>query len=499
MKQLSYGEPGRPHRRSHNLSPAAEIALMVAVALALLVPCAWQPRIMAGEVPSHVYNAWLATEVENGRTPGLELQHPVTDVLSDWVLQGLLKRMGPAGAERIVCGAAVEIFFWGAFAFAATVAGRRCWVIAPSLGMLAYGWIFERGLLNFYVATGVSLWLLALLWRPRRPWVWLAPPLALLALLAHALPLAWAVAVLLYTQVLRRVPPGYAGAVFLGGISLLLITQVALLHFFSARWSLADAMGLEGLLWLSGTGQFWLYGLKYVIPVAGLVIIWFLLFLERVDRGELWRDPVLHAWVLCVTAVALLPPEIPSSSDAFSILYIPQRMSLFAALLFCGMVAGVSHGRSLTRASSLLAAVFFMGLYLDMRSFNEATDEVTRLVAGLPPGQRVVASLRDAGSLRLNGLAHAAAAACVGHCFDYANDEPPSRQFRIRVTGPNHVVAATPEAVRDLKLGGHVVTSDEEPLYSICPPAGAGVRFSLRGLVAGEKTCAITIAAAPQF
>lgn len=77
MKQFSYGEPGRPRRHSHNLSPAAEIALMVAVALALLAPCVWQPRIMAGNLPSHVYNAWLAIEVGHGRAAGLELKHPV--------------------------------------------------------------------------------------------------------------------------------------------------------------------------------------------------------------------------------------------------------------------------------------------------------------------------------------------------------------------------------------------------------------------------------------
>lgn len=499
MKQLNYEEPGRPHSRPHNLSPAAEMTVMVVVALALLVPCVWQSRIAAGDIPSHVYNAWLATEVEHGRAQGLEVRHPVTNVLSDWALQRLLNLLGLVWAERIVCGVAVEILFWGAFAFAAVVAGRRCWVITPSLGMLAYGWIFELGLLNFYLATGLSLWLLVILWRPRRPYVWLAAPLALLALLAHPLPLAWAAAVLLYTHLLRRTPEGYAGAVFLSGAALLLFCQVALLHSFPAQWSLQDMVGLQGLLWLSGVGQFWLYGLKYMIPVAGIVVIWFLLFLERVDRGDLWRDPVLHLWGLCVAAVALLPSAIQFSRGTFSVLYFPQRVSFFAALLFCGMVAGVSHGRSLTRASSLLAAVFFMGLYLDMRSFNQVVGEIARLVADLPPRQRVVASLRDSGSLRLNGLVHVASAACVEQCFDYANYEPASRQFRVRTTGPNHVVAATPEAVHDLEFGGHVVTSDEEPLYSLCPPTGAGARFNLRRLVAGDKTCVVTVAVTPQF
>ena len=121
------------------------------VALLLLVPCFWQPRIEAGDLASHTYNAWLAGQIERGKTPvgSVTLTHPLTNVLSDWALQALLYKIGRTGAERIVVGAAVEIFFWGAFFFVAAVTGERCWIIAPSLGMIAYGVIFHLGFLNF--------------------------------------------------------------------------------------------------------------------------------------------------------------------------------------------------------------------------------------------------------------------------------------------------------------------------------------------------------------
>lgn len=499
MRQLTYEDRGPLHRGERPLSAKAEAILMAAIAVGLLIPCFWQPRILAGDLPSHVYNAWLATLAEQGNAPGLFLAHPVTNVLSDWALQGLLHVMAPGWAERIVAGAAAEIFFWGAFVFVGTVAGQRCWVIAPSLGMLAYGLIFQLGFLNFYLATGLSLWLMALLWRPRRPWTWLALPLTVLALLAHALPVAWAAAAILYVYALRLSPDAYRGLHFLGGTALLILAQTILFHSLRTRWSLADVVGLEGMLGVSGVDQLWLYGLKYMIPVGGMLIVWFLLFLERLDRGSLWADAPAHLWGLCVVAMVLLPSAIQFPQYDFSLNYVRSRVVLFVALLFCALVAGARHGRSLTRASLLLGLVFFTALYLDMQSLNRVAAEIARLVEPLPPGQRVVAAVRDNGSPGLNGLAHVASATCVGHCYDFANYEPATGQFRLRLRGANGIAADNMDVVSAIENGMHVVTPREAPIYSVCAPAGPGPRLILRKLAAGEKTCLVTIPVTPQF
>jgi hypothetical protein len=56
--------------------------------LLLLVPCFWQPRIQAGDLSSHLYNAWLAQLIERGQAPGLTLARQSNNVLFDLMLGG---------------------------------------------------------------------------------------------------------------------------------------------------------------------------------------------------------------------------------------------------------------------------------------------------------------------------------------------------------------------------------------------------------------------------
>ncbi|MGO9231695.1 MAG: hypothetical protein ACLQKA_21095, partial [Bryobacteraceae bacterium] len=46
-------------------------ARYVLASAVLLVPCFWQSRIQAGDLGSHIYNAWLAELIRQGRAPGL--------------------------------------------------------------------------------------------------------------------------------------------------------------------------------------------------------------------------------------------------------------------------------------------------------------------------------------------------------------------------------------------------------------------------------------------
>ena len=80
-------------------------------------PCYWQPRMQAGDLSSHIYNAWLAQLIESGRTQGLALVSQTTNILFDLMLE----RPVPPGRGR--SGAAHRAFRW------------RCWFSfgAPSL------------------------------------------------------------------------------------------------------------------------------------------------------------------------------------------------------------------------------------------------------------------------------------------------------------------------------------------------------------------------------
>ena len=171
--------------------------------LAVLIPCFWQARIQAGDLSSHIYNAWLAQLIAKGQAPGLAVMGQTTNVVFDLLLGWLLRAFGAAAAQRIAVSLAVLVFFWGAFAFVAAVS-RRPWPVAPVLAALAYGWVFHMGFFNFYLSLGLCFWAMALVWNsPARHWP-AAVPLLALAYAAHGLALAWAAGVLAYYWMWRR-------------------------------------------------------------------------------------------------------------------------------------------------------------------------------------------------------------------------------------------------------------------------------------------------------
>jgi hypothetical protein len=157
----------------------------------------------------------------------------------------------------------------------------------------------------------------------------------------------------------------------------------------------------------------------------------------------------------------------------------------------------------LTRISGLLASLFFTLMYLDARSLNRVEADLAGALSNLPPGSRVAIALRDSASWRLNGLEHAAAMACIGRCFDYGNYEPPTGQFRIRVSGPNGAVVSDMDRAGEIAEGMHIVTPAEAPLYTVCAPKAGDARgdvpFELRKLGAGETTCRVRLPAATGF
>ena len=102
----------------------------------LAVPCFWHRRIEAGDLSSHVYNAWLAQLIEKGQAPGLYLVSRWNNVLFDFMLLHLGKAFGYSITEKIAVYACVLIFFWGVFSFVSAVTGRPPWFLAPCVAML---------------------------------------------------------------------------------------------------------------------------------------------------------------------------------------------------------------------------------------------------------------------------------------------------------------------------------------------------------------------------
>src|SRR5215831_609816 len=95
-KRSKPARPEKPPKEAPQRSTSFRAAIYALVALACLVPCFWQSRIQAGDLSSHIYNAWLAKVVASQPTPGLVVRSQTTNVLFDLMLSSLL---GPAGAE----------------------------------------------------------------------------------------------------------------------------------------------------------------------------------------------------------------------------------------------------------------------------------------------------------------------------------------------------------------------------------------------------------------
>jgi len=169
------------------------------ISAGLLLPCFWQRHIEAGDLGSHLYNAWLAQLIEKGQAPGLYLAHQFSNVFFDFLLLHLSSFFGFWIAEKVAVGLCVLIFFWGVFALVSAVADDSQWLLMPCIATLAYGYAFNMGFMNYYVSLGLGAFALSLVW-PVTKWEgkeadWIVAVLLLIvAWLAHPIGCLWAIA-----------------------------------------------------------------------------------------------------------------------------------------------------------------------------------------------------------------------------------------------------------------------------------------------------------------
>src|SRR5580700_2334268 len=194
------------------------VAIILLISIGILIPCFWLPKIEAGDLPSHTYNAWLASLVQKGQAPGLWIAPQHNNVLADILLLRLGTLFGFTTAEKIVTALAVLLFFWGAFALATVLSGKPPWFLAPLIAMLAYGWTFHMGFLNFYFSLGISFVGLALLGQPNRRLYPIVLLLAPFIWLAHPLGFVWFAATAIYILAANSLPTRVHPLLFLAGL-----------------------------------------------------------------------------------------------------------------------------------------------------------------------------------------------------------------------------------------------------------------------------------------
>ena len=339
----------------------------VALSILLLAPVFWQPRLQGGDLSSHIYSSWMAQVIESGRLQGLVVVSQTTNILFDLMLGGLFRLLGAETAQRIAVSVAVLVFVWGAFRFTSVVGGRPAWHLLPCIAMLAYGWVFHMGFFNFYLSMGLCFWALAVTWewKPRR--VALAVPLLVLAYVAHALPLVWTAGLLLYQWLARRVLPRHRGYVTGGWLLGMVLLQILVGRTTFSQWSPRQ------IRMATGADQVWVFDGKYYYVLAGLLILWGLLFLDLIkDAGPRWvvSSVPFQFCVISAAAVFILPSTILLPGFHHTLVYIAERMSLGVGICVCALL-GAARPRAFQYFAMLLVALVFFGfLYRDEKTLN---------------------------------------------------------------------------------------------------------------------------------
>src|SRR6202795_4158623 len=152
----------------------SNILLISLISAVLIIPCFWHRHIEAGDLPSHTFNAWLATLIQQERAPGLYLAPQWLNVLFDFLFLYFAKLFGFVAGPKIVVAISVLTFFWGVFSFVAAVSERPPWLLTPCIAMFAYGYTFNMGFFNYYLSVGLACFGLAILWKQPQSSDWLA-------------------------------------------------------------------------------------------------------------------------------------------------------------------------------------------------------------------------------------------------------------------------------------------------------------------------------------
>jgi len=462
---------------------------ILVISLALLIPGVWHHRIEAGDLASHVYNAWLAELIGKGQAPGLYIAERWNNVVFDLALLYAEKLFGLGMAQRIVVYLFVLIFFWGVFAFVATVTESAPWFLTPCIAMLAYGYSFNMGFMNYYLSLGLACLGMAVLWRARRiDWV-AGTIVAALALLAHPIGFLWLVGTLSYVKLLEKLAGGWK----------LVPPAAAASLFFAAYWYTSHRPALladrdRGPFYLyNGADQLGLYGKRYVVLAfaaffLGVISVVLDFYGRRHESGPRKRFEVpFHLYVVAFCATSLLPENLRPSPDGGWIGVLGSRLTTISAI-FGLCVLGLLKPRKWHLAGfGASAIVFFTFLYQDTGWVNRLEANAEELVSGLTPGTRVIATVWARPGSRISFVSHAVERACIGHCFSYANYEPASGQFRVRVQKGSPVVTASTDDAEDMASGEYEVDEADLPVKQIYQcDASDLTKLCIRDLEEGE-------------
>ncbi|HXY51023.1 MAG TPA: hypothetical protein VEI01_16350 [Terriglobales bacterium] len=461
--------------------------LAVGISLALLLPCVWHPRIEAGDVGSHLYNAWLAQLIERGQAPGLYTVRQWDNILVDVVLLRLGSVLDLKTAEKMVVAVSVLIFFWGMFVFINVATGRAPWFLVPGIAMVTYGWTFQMGFLNYYLSIGLAFWVIALAWRGETvDWV-IGLIVTALVLAAHPMGFLWLAGTVVYIKLAEKMSGWRRWVLLISAFLTILATHTYIAHVYQTvqpvNW---------GVHFYSGFDQLVLYGRRYRTLALMVVLLTLAITLAGVievrNNGAFWRQVRTPAelWMMTIFATAMLWDGIVIPKYATGFTFVASRLTSVTAALGLCVMGSLPPRRWHLTAFIICATVFFAMLYQDTGRLNRMEEQAESLVNELPNGTRVIQTIFVPPGSRIH-TNHLVDRACIGRCFCFSNYEPSTGQFRIRARPDNPLVVASPENSVAMQDGTYVVRPEDLPIAQVyqCDERDPD-RLCLRYLAAGE-------------
>ena len=430
------------------------------ISILILTPCWWQSRIQAGDLSSHIYNAWLVNRVQHDSVPGLFITHQYTNIAFDHLLGWLLPLVGANLAQRLAVSCCVLVLCWGALTFVDAVSGKHSWETVICIALLVYGFVFHLGLFNFYLSTGLCFLFLGLTWCPGNKNIFIFLPLFLLAWSAHPLPVLWTIGALFYRK-LAKIIPNSSRMLFVTSLLAVIVVRLVIMHVYPAVWSPAQ------ISMSTGADQVFLYGQRYVIVMILLLLAWTAM-MHNLAKQATWRGVLVETsfqlWGLTALTLTILPRSVLFNLHKAPFTFLPERMSLFCGILVCTLLAKIKTSWYAKTLLLLAATLFFIFCYQEDQRLNHLEDQVSASVQQLPAMGRVVFIPPNETS-RLPPPLHLIDRVCIGRCLSYGNYEPASGHFRLRVKPQNSSVISSYWELQDLKQQNYIVQRKDLPLY----------------------------------
>jgi hypothetical protein len=443
---------------------------VVVISALLVVPCFWHSHIQAGDLGSHIYNAWLAQLIEHQQISGLTVARQSSNILFDLLILHVGNLVGFVVAEKIVVSFAVLAFFWGAFSFLAAASGSPPWKLTAFLFVLSYGYALHMGFMNYYLSIGFAFFALATAWRGGAGNWLCAVALSATSLLAHPTGIVLFAAIAFYVSLWRLLPRRTRLVL----PAMVTISAVAMRLYFAGHDALRATWRSEGFLQLLGQDQLNLFGHRYVL-LSGIAFAWGIVcvlaaiydWIFRAKKSSSVLGLAIELYVLAVIVAFCLPENFRVGLYAGWIGLLVSRLTLVTAVFGLLVLASLRLPRWSTHGNVLCALLFFLFLYQDTGKIDRMEGSARSLVQSLAMGTRVVAVANPPDDWRIQFIYHSIERACIGRCFSFANYEPSSLQFRVRALPRNYFVTTSVDQSDDMSSGDYRVRKQDLPLTSI--------------------------------